>query len=569
MAIYSTDVELGVTTGVGLVTGFAAYIENADGTSVSDSLTDITSALTGNRAQLTTNTGSLTARNLDYYCSTFQGGDLDNSSPVTFENCSLHIGDSTAVNLFIPMTFTNVDIFNNAPAGTAFNWGIFGNGSGTYGTLDADGHITTPGTQARGGSRPFNWTNVRVFGQGGMQMLINGARPGASTFNNIDFNPAAGRGAFGELPFLAFSDARWGQFYRPDFPLAGDLIWARITGGMDRNDISATTNWMIQPQWDIRNLDGETAQVAVDGRCFVYFVNLNLPANAANLTLRGGQGTSATSSGQEGPTRIISAYGWNPRINKPTGTETNDIRYIWNNTGGAASFQIHSVPATFTGADTGGGAVLPAVFTTGSTEPAGYNGFFIIQEDTGSLTSNTLAAGTGITQYTSRDVHIFSYDTQFNTVVGTTFNANFGRAMTLVPNAHEINADLTWRQEQEVEEPVDVFLNGRTQAQGGTNVDVTTLEHIYPTLKSVAFDIGSLSDDRFNIAPFEGGLRFLGDVDFDSSRTNSISGVTGAFIVRLQDSNTGVGVVPILNFTTLPGTGGHAVEYSSRNNVQR
>ena len=96
MAIYSADTELGVTAGVGLVTGFAAYIENADGTAPSDSLTDITSASTGNRAQLTTNTGSLTARNLDYYCSTFQGGDLSNSSPVTFENCSLHIGESTA-----------------------------------------------------------------------------------------------------------------------------------------------------------------------------------------------------------------------------------------------------------------------------------------------------------------------------------------------------------------------------------------------------------------------------------------------------------------------------------------
>ena len=267
MAIYSTDVELGVTTGVGLVTGFAAYIENADGTSVSDSLTDITSATTGNRAQLTTNTGSLTARNLDYYCSTFESAGtlgvvadraFSNSSPVTFENCSLHIGDSTAVNLFIPMTFTNVDIFNNAPAGTAFNWGIFGNGSGTYGVLDADGHVDTTqplGTGARGTSRPFNWTNVRIFGQGGMQMLINGARPGASTFANINFNPAPGRGAFGELPFLAFTDATWGQFYRPDFPLAGDNLWARLTGGMDRNDISATTNWMIQPQWDIRNLD--------------------------------------------------------------------------------------------------------------------------------------------------------------------------------------------------------------------------------------------------------------------------------------------------------------------------
>ena len=134
--------------------------------------------------------------------------------------------------------------------------------------------------------------------------------------------------------------------------------------------------------------------------------------------------------------------------------------------------------------------------------------------------------------------------------------------MTLVPNAHEINADLTWRQEQEIEEPVDVFLNGRTAAQGGTNVDITTLEHLYPTLKSVAFSIGATTDNRLRIAPFEGGLRFLGDVDFDSSRTNSISGTTGAFIIRLQDSNTGVGVVPILNFTTLPGTGGHAVDWT-------
>ena len=97
MAIYSTDVELGVTTGVGLVTGFAAYIENDSGVAVTNSLTDITDAATGNNAVLNTNTGSLTARNLNYYCSTFTGGDVSNSSPITFENCSLHIGDSTCL----------------------------------------------------------------------------------------------------------------------------------------------------------------------------------------------------------------------------------------------------------------------------------------------------------------------------------------------------------------------------------------------------------------------------------------------------------------------------------------
>ena len=57
-------------------------------------------------------------------------------------------------------------------------------------------------------------------------------------------------------------------------------------------------------------------------------------------------------------------------------------------------------------------------------------------------------------------------------------------------------------------------------------------------------------------------MRFLGDVTFDATRSNSISGVTGAFIVRLQDSNTGVGVVPILNFTTLAGTGNHTVDWA-------
>ena len=145
------------------------------------------------------------------------------------------------------MTFTDVNIFNDtlsaADGGTGFNWGIFGNGSGTYSILDTDLHVTTAGTSARAISRPFNWTNVNVFGNGGMRMLINGAQPGVSSFTNVNFNPAPGRGAFGELPFLAFADATWGQFYRDDnFPNAGDVLWARITGGMDRNDINATDN---------------------------------------------------------------------------------------------------------------------------------------------------------------------------------------------------------------------------------------------------------------------------------------------------------------------------------------
>ena len=69
MATYSTDVELGVTTGVDLVPGYATYIEGPSGT-VGDSLTSLVDATIGN-AELNTNTGSLTANNLTYYCGTF------------------------------------------------------------------------------------------------------------------------------------------------------------------------------------------------------------------------------------------------------------------------------------------------------------------------------------------------------------------------------------------------------------------------------------------------------------------------------------------------------------------
>ena len=37
MATYSTDIELGVTAGVGLIAGFDAYIERDDDTSVGSS----------------------------------------------------------------------------------------------------------------------------------------------------------------------------------------------------------------------------------------------------------------------------------------------------------------------------------------------------------------------------------------------------------------------------------------------------------------------------------------------------------------------------------------------------
>ena len=556
MATYSTDVELGVTTGVALVSGFDAYIERNSGTSVGDSLNDITAATTGNNAEFPANTGSLTGRNLNYFCSNITGGSASTSAPITFTNSSIHLGQGAGTNLGLPFTLTDVNIHSTHPAGTDFNWGIFGDGSGTYAVLDADGHVTTNGVGARGISRPWNWTNVNVFGSGGMRMLINGARPGQSTFTNVNFNPAPGRGAFGELPFLAFADATWGQFYRDDnFPNAGDVLWARITGGMDRNDINATDNWMIQPQWDIRNLDGETAQVAVDGRCFIYFINMNLPADASNLTLRGGQGTSATSGGQTGPTRIIQAYGWNPIINKPTGSETNDIKYVWDDT----AFAVHGVPATFTGANTDGTETVPTVLSSGDAEAADFNGMFIIQEDTGSLTSNARADGTTISQHTPRDIHLFSYDTQVNTLNGNALVQNFGRAVAVTPNEHAINADLTWRSSFEFEEQADVFLNGVALTTDFTQ-QLTTLDHIYPMLKAIAFSNEDRGDDRFRLVPSEGGLRFSANVTFTTSANNEITSTGGNFIVRL-DLNAGTSLVSTLDFRPFDGHSADTVDW--------
>ena len=71
-------------------------------------------------------------------------------------------------------------------------------------------------------------------------------------------------------------------------------------------------------------LDGETTQVGVDGRCFVYFVNFIMPADATNIRMMGSQGTvdAASQVGQNGLTRVVNAYGWNPVINKFPGAPT-------------------------------------------------------------------------------------------------------------------------------------------------------------------------------------------------------------------------------------------------------
>ena len=550
MALYTSENVLGAQF-ISFADALDAYIERTSSVGVGNSDTDLgdlgsqgsySASATNRFAQMTTNTASLTGTNCTYFCTNLFNGGTANSSPVNFTNSSIHLGHDEAapnneiIDWWFPTNFNNVNIYNEATG--SLTVGIYGNGSGTnFPTFDANGHITTNGDGHKARARTWIWNNVNIYGNGGLQFLMNGVVPATSSFSNVSFNPAPGRGAFGELPFVSFADATWGQFYRPDFPLVGDSLWARLTGGMNRSDLNVLTNWMIQPQWDVTALDGQTAQVAVDGRCFVYFVNMVLPADASNLTLRGGQGTQAAVTGQNGPTRIISCYGWNPLINGGT----NDIKY------GFDGFNIQTVPATFTGGNTDGTSVLPADFASGSVEPAGFNGFFIVQSDTGSLTANTIAAGDTVEQYTPRDIQIFSYDTQLNTIDGTTFNQNFGRTVTATPNEHLINADLTWRSSTIIDEPVDPFLNGIALTTDFSTT-LTSLDEIYPTLKSVAYAQGRSDNNRFRIVPSEGGLRFLEGVDFETTFDNRISTLSGSFFVDLQQTNIGVNFVNTLMF---------------------
>ena len=564
MALYTTENVLG-TQFIGFADALDAYIERTSSVGVGASDTDLgdtgsqgsyPASATNRFAQMTTNTASLTGTNCTYFCTNLFNGGTANSSPVNFTNSSIHLGhdepapNNDIVDWWFPTNFNNVNIYNEATG--SLTVGIYGTGSGNnFPTFDADGHIATQGDGHKARARTWIWNNVNIYGNGGLQFLMNGVVPATSSFSNVSFNPAPGRGAFGELPFVSFADATWGQFYRPDFPNTGDQLWARLTGGMNRSDLNALTNWMIQPQWDVTALDGQTAQVAVDGRCFVYFVNMVLPADASNLTLRGGQGTQAAATGQNGPTRIISCYGWNPLINGGT----NDIKYVYDD----AAFAIQSVPATFTGGNTDGSSVLPAAFASGSAEPATFNGIFIVQSDTGSLTDNTIAAGDTVEQYTPRDIHLFSYDTQINTLNGNALVQNFGRTVTATPNAHLINADLTWRAQEIIDEPTDVFLNGVALTTDFTQ-QLTTLDHIYPMLKAIAFNNEDRSDDRFRIVPSEGGLRFSANVTFTTSANNEITSTGGNFIVRL-DLNAGTSLVSTLDFRPFDGHSADTVDW--------
>ena len=82
------------------------------------------------------------------------------------------------------------------------------------------------------------------------------------------------------------------------------------------------------------------------------------------------------------------------------------------------------MPATFTGGNTDGTSVVPAVFNDGDTEPADFNGFFLIQSDTGVLESNALADGdTCCLCIQVRDVPLWLYHPVVSPVDLTTIHA--------------------------------------------------------------------------------------------------------------------------------------------------
>ena len=587
MANYNTagDVVLGQGTAT-YIDDIDVYIEGAStATTAGASGTDITDignntslgpAADNRFAQFLGNTSSLTGESVTYFVTNFRNSGTGNSVPVTFRNSRIHFGtDRSSFNdWFFPLELDNVDIFSSA-TGVGGVWGIYGNGSGnSFPTFDANGHIDLDVLHPDGGagdghrarSRLWTWNNVRIFLDGSVNLLLNGALPEVpdsqgffpntgtrlvSSFTNVDFNPVPGRGAFGELPFLPFVDARWGQFYRFDFPTGTNSnLFARLTGGMNRSQISATganRNWMIQPQWDIRNLDGETTQVGVDGRCFVYFVNFVMPADATNIRMMGSQGTQATNVNDAGPTRVINAYGWNPVVNKFPGAPALDVKYMWDN----AAFNMHAVPEAFL-TTTVPLEVNPG--TGGYVEPTTFNGFFVIQTDT-TLTDSTVASGTVVEPYTSREVHLFSYNTQLNTITGTTLNRNFGRTVTVTPGEYQVNGDLSWRADDVINEPVDPFLNGRVLADGTPTTTIDNLDNIYPTFKAIAYNSASMSDDRLNMVPSEGSLRFVSGVVFNETSNNLIlTDQDGIMIVRLQNAGTNTGVTPTLDFTQLSGS---------------
>ena len=532
MALYSTDQVLGQGTTT-FVDDLDVFVEAVGGTAAPAASS--TSLTVSNLISMDSNAGSLTGNNCTLVCETFRNAAVGSSSPVNLTNTRVHLNVDTGNagdTWFFPTTWTNVDLFHELTAAEAnYTVGIYGNGSGTnFPTFDADGHIATAGDGHRARARPWVWNNVRIFGNGSLRFTINGVVPETSVFNNVDFYPDAvnNRGAFGELPYVPFADANWGPFYRTDFPGITNA-WARQTGGMRRAEYDVEDNWIIQPQWNVTGIGTDTARYVLDANVWAICPNMILPANN-NLGFQG-LNVSTTS-----PARGTQVLAWNPNVN-PDITTGRDIKYVFT------GFNILDVPATYTGGNTDGTAVVPAAFTSGTVEPAGFNGLFLVEVD-----ANLTAGGTevGIEAYEDRDINIFSYNTQVDTLSGSTITRQFGEPTTVgFAQRNEINADLTWRTTSDFEFTVDPYLFGRTEAQGVAGTSLTETDHIYPTLKAVAYRNESRDQLRLPVIPGPNSIRFLRGVVFNTSLT-SITSSSGAVGINLQ--STGVTATNINTF---------------------
>ena len=518
-------------------TTFAAdtdiFIENVSATVVpAASGTDVTAAqrISFNQSGAT---GSLTGDDCTLIVDGFFSEILNASTPVNLTNTRIHL-TSTAIgieNWWFPTTFTNVDIYHSEPAATGEHTvGIYGNGTGTFPVLDANQHITTVGTDSRGRSRPWNWDNVRLFGSGSLVFLLNGVIPADSSFRNVNFNPAPGRGAFGELPFVSFPGAQWGPFYR-DF-LGGNLF-CRQTGGQLRTGYSSLGNWVPQPQWNLIGLDGETTQVGIDANIWVVYPNLLLPTNHANLSFRGSQGVDGTNT-----SRATSVLGWNP-------TGLNEDVFM-----NFSGFVLLNVPQTYTGAQTTGEVGPSPVVSGNPVVGATNNGYFLVQTD---VTLNDTTTNHQIGEYVDRDINLFSYQTQVDTIVGGVLNRQFGEPHTIsISNADQINADLTWSTDTQFEFTEDPYLEMRALLDNSPSNNISDSRFFYPELKAVAYNARNTASNRLPIVHSGIGLEFLGNVVFHSGLNTSIATGTNTITLRATDQLT-TSTVNIFEFRDAAG----------------
>lgn len=553
MTTYSSFQEIGQTPAT-YAAGTEVFIEPS-GTAIAASATDVTE---DNVISMDSNSGSLTANS----CILISGGATNatasSSSAMHLNSVTWNISSDAATfqQWVFPTFFDNVDIHFT---GTGTLFGIFGNGSGTnFPTFDDNWNITTEGDGAKARGRPWQWNNVRIFGNGtGTQAILNGVIPDndaegnpLSFFNNVDFYPSPStiarlrRGAFGELPFVPFANANWGPFTRT---AENGLYIARQTGGMRRTELSITGNWLIQPQWNCAGVAVDS-QIGIDANCFVFYPNIT-PSTTNTVSFRGWSNNAATraANGTTGPARAINCVSWNPNIITPPGA-TQDFRLVYQDIPGVTT-QVFSVPQM-----PFNNATVPTAFTSGDLVDNTFNGLFVVHQDillTGDSTSST---NFPITTPTARDIHIFSYANQFDTVAGDDVTRQFGEPIPVGPaRFNPINADLSYTSTDNLDFPVDPFLNGVALADTADTNAVSNTDNIYPELKGLAYNNREVENLRLPVIMTENSFRFIGGALEFVTLPSTINSTTGATLLNTAD-NLSVGSVNTFIFRNEAGS---------------